>query len=707
MSTGPGRIVRFGAFKANLQTLELHKSGLRIRIQDKPMMLLAALIERPGEVVAREELQQRLWPDVEYLDFEHGLNMAVKKLRAALNDSPDSPRYIETLARKGYRFIAPLESAEHEAVSVSPPDAGFPTRRWKIPAILASAGVLILLATVPFILPQPPQIKISPLLSSSFTVPGIRFSPDGRELVYTAAAESGGHRKLWVKALGIAPARRLTDDADAPHNESLPRWVPDGSGISFLRSGDILGASLFIVPVGGGTPRKLMDLGRCQGYWWAPDAKSVVASLVEPDGAPSLYRVIVASGQRQRLTAPAQQLSNANTQLVGDTAPQFSPDGKWIAFVRRLASGPVLMVMPAAGGEAKELTHLGFSLFDFDWTPTSRELIVSGKGEAPFPSLYRVSLSGGRRSPLSIGNAGEIGPVAVSLTGSRMAYGVKTPQSTIWRYQLRQGQPPVPQRVVAQSPHTQTSPDFAPDGSRFAFASDRSGNMEIYTADRDGRNPIQLTSFGTGMAGWPRWSPDGKRIAFDARPSGHAQVFVVDAEGGTPRALTPAAGDSVMPAWSPDGAWIYYTLFDGKGGSDIWKVASAGRTGTRVTTMNVAASLPAADGAHVFVEKVSASALFSVPLSGAPAVRVAGLPVSFPGATTVAQTGIYFFMRSPDGHFRQLMYYSFAKQLAEPLLSLQGVAWPPAISVSRDETEMLLAQSEGVMSEVMLVENFR
>src|SRR5215831_5595726 len=103
------RIVRFGPFEADFQTGELRKHGLRLKIQDQPMLLLKALVERPGELVSREELQERLWPGVAYLDFEHGLNMAVKKLRTALRDSAETPRYIETLARKGYRFVATVE----------------------------------------------------------------------------------------------------------------------------------------------------------------------------------------------------------------------------------------------------------------------------------------------------------------------------------------------------------------------------------------------------------------------------------------------------------------------------------------------------------------------------------------------------------------------------------------------------------------------
>src|SRR3974390_2512815 len=102
-------IIRFGVFEADLRARELRKAGVRIRMQEQPFQILAMLLERPAEVVTREELQKRLWPGDTFVDFEHGVNSAVARLREALGDSADSPRYIETLPRRGYRFIASVD----------------------------------------------------------------------------------------------------------------------------------------------------------------------------------------------------------------------------------------------------------------------------------------------------------------------------------------------------------------------------------------------------------------------------------------------------------------------------------------------------------------------------------------------------------------------------------------------------------------------
>ena len=129
-----GRVFRFGVFEADLSAAELRKSGVRIRLQEQPFQVLAYLLEHPGEVVSREDLRQRLWPSDTFVDFDHSLNTAVNKLREALGDSASSPRYVETLARKGYRFVAPVQAPEPAAVAASSaPSADHPELEVPLP----------------------------------------------------------------------------------------------------------------------------------------------------------------------------------------------------------------------------------------------------------------------------------------------------------------------------------------------------------------------------------------------------------------------------------------------------------------------------------------------------------------------------------------------------------------------------------------------
>jgi cholera toxin transcriptional activator len=159
-----GRIARFGVFELDLSAGELRKNGARLRLQEQPFQVLALLLERAGDVVTREELRQKLWPADTFVDFDHSLNTAVNKLREVLGDSASSPRYIETLARRGYRFIAPVQSnvetgafarpaerSEAVGTSANSPTALHPElevpipRRWLTRGLFALAQVMYLI----------------------------------------------------------------------------------------------------------------------------------------------------------------------------------------------------------------------------------------------------------------------------------------------------------------------------------------------------------------------------------------------------------------------------------------------------------------------------------------------------------------------------------------------------------------------------------
>jgi DNA-binding winged helix-turn-helix (wHTH) protein len=180
-------VIQFGSFELNQGAGELRKHGTRIRLQPKPLLILCTLLENPGEIVTRDELKSRLWPDDTFVDFESGLNTAVNRLRIALGDSAEHPRYIATEARAGYRFIAPAH-AMTSAVPAAPlpiaPQAPAERRRftWGLLGAILALTVIAMAAGARFMLPGAP-VRFRQVTFRRGQVSGARFSEGSRAVL--------------------------------------------------------------------------------------------------------------------------------------------------------------------------------------------------------------------------------------------------------------------------------------------------------------------------------------------------------------------------------------------------------------------------------------------------------------------------------------------------------------------------------------------
>ena len=267
-------VVKFGVYEVDPCAGELRRNGVRIKVQEQPFQVLTMLLERPGEVVSREEIQRRLWPADTYVDFDHSLNAAVKRLRDALRDSADNPRFVETLARRGYRFVAPVAGAVasngEEEARVGP--APSYVVRW-VAAVLVLIGVLYCgwLArghgTAQPIVPR--EVRLT---ANSADVPIFRaaISPDGRLLAYTDP------RGLFLREINHEDSHQLLLPANfKAHSVS---WFPDGSHLLVGgAAGDGEKSSLWNISILGGAARKLIE--QSEAGTVSPDGTKI-ASLV-------------------------------------------------------------------------------------------------------------------------------------------------------------------------------------------------------------------------------------------------------------------------------------------------------------------------------------------------------------------------------------------------------------------------------------------
>jgi DNA-binding winged helix-turn-helix (wHTH) protein len=318
--------LRFGMYELDRSAMELRKNGRLIRLQEQPCRVLAILAERPGELVTREQLQAQVWGDT-FVDFDHSLNKAVNRIREALDDNAGAPRYVETVPRRGYRFIAPVAEisptdAPDPAAPVTPGPAADPAEsnshtsasRVVLLAALAIAIVLasIGVATVVWLRhSKKPTVQEPELI----TYGGFRpvLSRDGKLLAYVSVIGTGPPR-IWEQQTAGGEAIPLTSGTDPEYS---PDFSPDGTRIAFFSGKN--GGGIYIAPTLPGEPRLISSIPELEDLRFSPSGDSIL--YLEEQ---KLFTVSVADGRTVSLPL------NQDYRIL--ESPLWGPGGTEILF---------------------------------------------------------------------------------------------------------------------------------------------------------------------------------------------------------------------------------------------------------------------------------------------------------------------------------------------------------------------------------------
>ncbi len=697
---------RFGAFQVDPRAHELRRSGVRIKIQEQPFVVLLKLLEHPGEVVTREELRAALWHGDTFVDFETGLNTVIKRLREALRDSADGSLFIETLPKIGYRFIVPVDmSAGQHPVDIQPvKSALIPSWvKWATAAIvLLAASAMTVLYLSKLERQRGTTVEVVPLTGRSQMEDSPAFSPDGNQVAFKSSnAVPDGSEGLYTTMIGGEKPLRLTSNAD----DCCPAWSPDARSVAFAR-GHPGGRTIYVVPALGGTPKELYSeesvfkehIGMLPLFSWSPDGRYLaVSALSTPEKRPTITLVSLQDSSRLPLTSPPPEFS--------DWCPAFSPDGRSIAFLRSSGPGLVddLYVVPAAGGEPKRLTSDKRAMEGpFAWTPDSREIIFSSS-RGGLRGLWRIPAAGG--TPRRVEGVGTSASApAIARVGNRLAYTVEVLKVNLWKVGLSDARHAAgpPQLILPSNGYIGLA-SFSPDGKKLAYESTQTSQGEIWTAGSDGSNPAQLT-FLKGVAGTPRWSKDGRSVAFDYRPNQHSEIYRIDLSGGPPYFIPTIPGaDNVVPSWSRDGKWIYFSSNRGNEPNQVWKMPDGGGTPIQLTRRGGTSPVEGTDGFVYYSKTFRSDEIWKVPPGGGEETLVFKAPGLDSWSWNLGPAGIYFITNGRGGK-GTLFFYEFNTRKVLSLMPFEKRVVEPALSP--DGKSLVFFQIDQWDQSIMLANHF-
>jgi len=703
------RVKRFGPFEADLQTQELIKRGRPIRLGGQSSLVLKMLLEKAPEMVTREELKSALWPSDTFVDFEHGLNSAVKTLRDALNDSAENPRWIETLPRRGYRFIGVVVGASRKSKEIRGDVLGCElavraeteTKRRPSGELVVAVAAILLMGAVAFLRPRnaDPNKMLAPVPLS--TLPGVEttpaLSPDGTRVAFAWDGGRQGRQEkldLYVKAVDSEQVVRLTNH---PSSWITPVWSPDGSQIAYHRlSGD--GKGLYVVPAMGGPEKRLLATHlrnrEAAQISWSADGKWI--GFADSASGAELTRAYLLNVE----TLEATELVH-NPDCLNELSPTFSHrQEKLVYLCMKNANDFALYLFKRLGETPKKVAEFRNSPFGFAWTSDDRRIVMAAT-TAMGASLFEIEVTDGSMRELPHTEQA----IFPTISGNnRLAYNYSAWQSNIWRKDL--WKPEEPAVKLISSTLGEGNPRYSPDGGRIAFDSWRGGPLEIWISDAAGENVVKLAKM-EGIEMWQQWSPDGKKLAFQNNRDLSVSVYIADVEERVARKLQTDVPSAGMPNWSRDGKRIYFRAFE-KVGQKLYRCPTEG--GKAEVVVNSAEAMnpqESFDGEALYYAegKAYTTEIRRVSLkSGMRDEAVAEMPmVANSDLWLVTRGGIYFV---PHMGVSRLRYYDFAtkkvREVFVPEKDFQG-----GFSLSPDGRFFLYSQMGEMTNDLMLLENFR
>ena len=615
MGTSSARQIslRFGLFSVDLGTGQLYRNGDRVALQEKPFRILVMLLERPGDLITRDDIRKQLWPDGTFVDFNEGIDTALKKLRFALGDSAQNPIFIETIPRRGYRFIAPVTTDGNGSPSVPkvvPPPPGPTTplspgaRKYLaalIAVVIAAVGYGLYWRRLPARDLDLRRVQMTKLTDNG-RVQAVAISPDGRYLAYARGDEI--RQSLWLQDIAAKTDRQILPDGPGFHGLT---FSPEGASLYVVRSdtNDPAFKYLYLLPTYGGAAKKLItDVDSPVSF--SPDGKQFVYERCVPPRKYIEIKIANADGSNNHVLTLIQD----GSAMLYQPGPNWSPDGQNIALPVVLANHQlrwVIDLVSAKDGSIREVFSSARFLGRPVWLPGGMTLLfpyVDNTGQRY--QLWTISFPGGRAQPLTHDLADYGSDLDMTRDGRTFATSSINLVSQPWiapasdLSQARQvASDAFPIRTIAEAPDEKLlvtnaeniawlmytdggqrtrftdvfQPMFEPAAcGRFLLFRVDQEDAKLMRFDQDGSNPAVLAH---GEIDSPTCSAEHNAV-FYYTWNPPQKIWRVPLEGASPQYVADALGDLLAQTIdaSPDGQYLVYpyTQF-GRVPSEGWKLA--------------------------------------------------------------------------------------------------------------------------------------
>ncbi|HKV34693.1 MAG TPA: winged helix-turn-helix domain-containing protein [Pyrinomonadaceae bacterium] len=601
MSSQDNQLYEFGPYVIDARSRILLKDGTTVRLTPKAFDTLLVLVQHASQVVEKEQLLKEVWPDI-FVE-EGSLSHNIHGLRKALGDDSSEPRYIETIPKRGYRFVAPVKITQPDAAQVgfsSLEDDALVIEKHTFARVITEEFALTDLSTqhAP-LLPAPEGTKATQALTSGVV------SPPRKKRTIQAMVGAG---VLAVSAIAVFVYVYVTRAAVTPpptsrakstlvrlsNNsaiESRPVWSPDGRRIAFASNRDGMN-EIYVMDADGSNAKRLTNnLTEDVNPMWSPDGHRILFDT-ERDGNGEIYVMDADGGNQTRLTR-----NNAF-----DGTATWSPDGNLIAFASNRDTGPPynpynldIYVMNADGSNVRRIVDDPEYDVSPQWSPDGRKIVFVTGRNGNF-DVYEMNADGTEQKNLTADNDKGDGAPVWSHDGNNIAFSRRIDgKKQIFIMDADGGN----LKRVTNNAADNELPCWSPDSSKLVFQSDRDGNWEIYTISVDGEL-AQLTDDAADDVS-PDWSPDGNRLAFSSNRNGKQHIYVMNADGSSLAQITNSPAEDTEPAWAPDGKRMAFSsLRDGN--KEIYVMNADGTNQRRVTNDPSVDSLPrwSVDGKILF-----------------------------------------------------------------------------------------------------------